>query len=525
MVSVSKTTSSPTHDATAPTEVASDKPTGGTATPARNTFPGLQRPADRPDRDERPRDSGKIRLSNSLGRSGEASARRSANGAPLDVIRHHSPGTGRSEDVVGTKAADGRFDVKDPKSGATIGRLAIVDSTQADGTPGERVGVDLDHAKLPGGMWHNGYASHYGHYGQNHQYSGAGSSTGPGTAAYSAPPAAPVVRPWSIGNTQLAAHIPSLATRNISPLDSNQLAIAMNPGQRLITGYTATSTGPGVTVHRFQIQMNPGTVPLGVRASVRNGVLEEIKLSPSNKKFQFVDVPTQSPAPSMHMNASTAGFAAATTAPVQTPPYDSRRRIMPPSARHRPLNNRDVYPYRQLEHRYANLFQSGRIRRAPESQNYLFQHVVDVGMDEPRVIRQSEGSTIGTDGLGPCIAICARGIDASGQAVLGIYHYSGAIETPTEAMRTLDDMMREKGAVQTHYSLIGGMITPEEHQSGSYQSEREFLSLTGSYNIEGVRLHVSEGEHDSQGVENSVGVVLSNRSAVYRSGALYPYSN
>ncbi|WP_186140993.1 XopAK family type III secretion system effector [Burkholderia gladioli] len=428
-------------------------------------------------------------------------------------------------DVVGTKAADGRFDVKDPKSGATIGRLAIVDSTQADGTPGERVGVDLDHAKLPGGMWHNGYASHYGHYGQNHQYSGAGSSTGPGTAAYSAPPAAPVVRPWSIGNTQLAAHIPSLATRNISPLDSNQLAIAMNPGQRLITGYTATSTGPGVTVHRFQIQMNPGTVPLGVRASVRNGVLEEIKLSPSNKKFQFVDVPTQSPAPSMHMNASTAGFAAATTAPVQTPPYDSRRRIMPPSARHRPLNNRDVYPYRQLEHRYANLFQSGRIRRAPESQNYLFQHVVDVGMDEPRVIRQSEGSTIGTDGLGPCIAICARGIDASGQAVLGIYHYSGAIETPTEAMRTLDDMMREKGAVQTHYSLIGGMITPEEHQSGSYQSEREFLSLTGSYNIEGVRLHVSEGEHDSQGVENSVGVVLSNRSAVYRSGALYPYSN
>ncbi|WP_321950808.1 XopAK family type III secretion system effector [Paraburkholderia bannensis] len=527
MISVPKTMANASFDVSpASSTQAPDKPVAGTSTRAKHTMLELPSRVGHSGGEERPRSSSssssKLRLSSNLNRGGGTSAHRQPNGAPYDLIRYRDPGTGQSAEVAGVKTAAGGFDIKNTETGETIGRLAIVDSRQPDGTPGERVGVDPDHAKLPGGMqsWRGG------HYGHPIPAASAGSSTGPGTAAFHAQQGATAMQPWYAGNQQIAAHVPPLTTQNLTPLDQNQLGLALNPGNRPVRNYRATSDANGITTHRFQVQMGPQLQPLGVTAIVRNGVLVEIRLSPSNKRFHFAaQAPTYPapPPPAYGNQLMPAGGHGA--APMAAPPFRSRRRQMPLEAQHRELTSNDTRPYRQLESQYAQLFRSGAIERAPETQSYLFHDVLDVGMDDPRVIRQSQGAFIATDGLGPCIAICARGVDSAGQSVLGMYHYSGAIETPLEAMEQMNGMMAQHGAVNVSYSLIGGMITPQEQDSGSLDNERGFLSLSDRFPIEGVRLHVSEGEHDAMGFENSVGVVLSDRGAVYRSEALYPYAS
>lgn len=161
MVFVSKATSVSKQDAApASVETAPDRSPIGAAAPAKNQIPGLQSRPSQTTSDERPRSSCKIRRSNTIGSDGEVAARRDKNGEHYEVIRHHEPGTGHSQNVVGTRTADGRFDVKDPETGETLKRLTLVDSVNADGTAGPHVGVDPNHARLPGGMWNNGYASH-----------------------------------------------------------------------------------------------------------------------------------------------------------------------------------------------------------------------------------------------------------------------------------------------------------------------------------------------------------------------------
>jgi len=89
-------------------------------------------------------------------------------------------------------------------------------------------------------------------------------------------------------------------------------------------------------------------------------------------------------------------------------------------------------------------------------------------------------------------------------------------------MATLDQAMRDKGALHIKYSLVGGMIMPKEEEAGSYADEQSFLALKGSYAIEGVRLHVSEGEEDAHtGEDNSVNVLLMPNRVLYGRDTLY----
>lgn len=189
---------------------------------------------------------------------------------------------------------------------------------------------------------------------------------------------------------------------------------------------------------------------------------------------------------------------------------------------HRPVNDQDRAPFRELERLHAELFRGGPIECVPQGSNVVFSNVRDVDMDEFDVINSKDGCQgIGTSGLGPCIAVCARGIDKEGLAVLGVYHHSG-IGSPEETMATLDQAMRDKGALHIKYSLVGGMIMPKEEEAGSYADEQSFLAMKGSYPIEGARLHVSEGEEDAHtGEDNSVNVVLMPNRVLYCRDTLY----
>jgi hypothetical protein len=189
---------------------------------------------------------------------------------------------------------------------------------------------------------------------------------------------------------------------------------------------------------------------------------------------------------------------------------------------HRPVNDQDRAPFRELELLHAELFRGGPIECVPEGSNVSVSNVRDVDMDEFDVINSKDGCQgIGTSGLGPCIAVCARGMDKEGLPVLGIYHHSG-MGSPEETMATLDQAMRDKGALHIKYSLVGGRIMPKEEEAGSYADEQSFLALKGSYSIEGARLHVSEGEEDAHtGEDNSVNVLLMPNRVLYGRDTLY----
>ncbi|RDV00470.1 XopAK family type III secretion system effector [Trinickia dinghuensis] len=178
-------------------------------------------------------------------------------------------------------------------------------------------------------------------------------------------------------------------------------------------------------------------------------------------------------------------------------------------------------PYRQLERSHADLFASSEIREvrgSPDQPNYPIK---DVDLDEYEVVNASTSGFggIGTTALSTCIAVCARGWNAHGQAILGLHHYDGRAEA-SEVLHHLDSKMRNGGAVQRQYYLVGGMILPAGHP-GSLSAERALLSLRGHYDIRGVRLHQLEGEYDEHGEENMLHVLMTSDRILFSKNILY----
>uniref|UniRef100_UPI001EDB6CCB PAAR domain-containing protein n=1 Tax=Buttiauxella sp. S19-1 TaxID=941430 RepID=UPI001EDB6CCB len=161
------------------------------------------------------------------------------------------------------------------------------------------------------------------------------------------------------------------------------------------------------------------------------------------------------------------------------------------------ITDADREPYRALEREYASLFEDRHIQQLPENEDVVFDDVEDVDMDETKIITNISGrhKSLGTRGLGPCIAVCAYGWTLNNSQILGLSHYSGLAE-PEDMLDNIDSDMRAAGATRTEYYLIGGMIMPGGRESGSLQTEEGLLSLRDQYNIKGVRLHLSEGTED-----------------------------
>lgn len=190
------------------------------------------------------------------------------------------------------------------------------------------------------------------------------------------------------------------------------------------------------------------------------------------------------------------------------------------------ISEYDRRPYLELEKKYQDIFDNKFITRLHEEDTVFFSDVEDVDMDEARVINETKSKTkIGSMGLGPCIGICAYGTTDDGESILGLSHYSG-ISEPIEVMEEIDYKMRNEGASDIDYYLVGGMIMPGGEESGSYLSEVGLLSLSDKFNIKGARLHVSEGLEDTEDTDEfnfdkSIDIVMNSEGVFFRRKTMY----
>jgi hypothetical protein len=162
--------------------------------------------------------------------------------------------------------------------------------------------------------------------------------------------------------------------------------------------------------------------------------------------------------------------------------------------------------YDTFERKYQRLYHdpSGVLACVDKKQTLNFSNVVDVDMGELRVI-EGKGAIIGTKGLAPCVAICARGKNNKGEPVLGIYHYSGQNlseeqETPQSALDRVISEVCKKSVIAPEIWLVGGTKTaaPVDEDddvtamSGTLKRSEDFVENYQQRNIKGIRLNVSE---------------------------------
>lgn len=138
-------------------------------------------------------------------------------------------------------------------------------------------------------------------------------------------------------------------------------------------------------------------------------------------------------------------------------------------------------------------------------------------MEEITVINTTRDGfdAIGTAGLGPCIAIGARGINQRGESILGLAHYS-ANQDIQQVVGSLLNKMLGAGAEAPKFYLVGGMIGSKNGGAGTIKQERALLGLREVINIDGARLHTSSSEIDDYGQRSSVDFAMSSTDIVFR---------
>lgn len=186
------------------------------------------------------------------------------------------------------------------------------------------------------------------------------------------------------------------------------------------------------------------------------------------------------------------------------------------------LTESDRRRYRQLEADHSDLFSSSEIKYVAAARGIRTGKVKDLDVSESAVINTATGdyTSIGTKALSTCIAVCARGKNDRGEEILGLHHYDGLDDTE-RVLSELDSQMRGQGSTHNSYYLVGGMMLPEESEMGSYDAEASLLSLRRQYDIRGAKLHVLEGEYDSNGEENMLNVVVTPSDIYFSRKDLY----
>lgn len=157
----------------------------------------------------------------------------------------------------------------------------------------------------------------------------------------------------------------------------------------------------------------------------------------------------------------------------------------------------------------SGLFGSNRLTRADPGNAPDGLEIEDVEMDDTKVIVCGRPEdALGTAGLGPCIAVCARGTDGRGRAVLGLWHASydeDAAALPGSLRHGLDALRNEmtsKGATSIELSLAGGMKRPNAQ---CIEFGQAFLSLRTEYNIVAAEIHHCESEDRATDVVMTAG--------------------
>jgi hypothetical protein len=176
----------------------------------------------------------------------------------------------------------------------------------------------------------------------------------------------------------------------------------------------------------------------------------------------------------------------------------------------------DVAEYLELERLHSDLFSSPEIVRTSPDNRLPFKYAKRVEMEAMGVINTARDGfdAIGTGGLGPCVAIGARGINDDGEAVLGVAHFSARQDLST-VMSGLSTQMRTEGVKEPRFYFVGGMVGSKGSGKGTLKLEQRLLAMRGQLTLRGVRLHTSPCEINEDGQRNSVDMVLTTRGIVY----------
>ena len=157
----------------------------------------------------------------------------------------------------------------------------------------------------------------------------------------------------------------------------------------------------------------------------------------------------------------------------------------------------------------SHLFGTDRLTRVGRGELPDDLEFTDVAMDgiEAIVCTRPE-MALGTAGLGPCIAVCARGVDPRGQAVVGLWHASydedqvNLRNNLRDGLDRLTRKMTRRGAAQVEFSLAGGMKQPNAR---CIEFGQMFLSLASDYPIVAAEIHHCESEDQATDVVMTAG--------------------
>src|SRR6185503_9053970 len=104
--------------------------------------------------------------------------------------------------------------------------------------------------------------------------------------------------------------------------------------------------------------------------------------------------------------------------------------------------------------------------------------------------------------VGPCHAVCASGKTEEGEVFLGLAH--GSFEDGEAVFQKMSSDFAKAGCLHKSikFYVVGGILSEE---MSSFSSQKEFLSLSNRYNIDGVVFNVIENEDD----DSSLSVAIS----------------
>lgn len=148
----------------------------------------------------------------------------------------------------------------------------------------------------------------------------------------------------------------------------------------------------------------------------------------------------------------------------------------------------------------------------------LFTGVPDIGMDRFLV---SNGSFLGTRGIGPCFAICAMGHAVTNTPVLGLCHTSHIFPFEDVVAKLKGEMMAHEAAINDEIEIyvVGGQV-PTAETPGTLDEELEVVSRVHSEHIRGVLFNQTKGDDDT----DSLSVVLTPDEIVVSKDLLFPVS-
>ncbi len=142
--------------------------------------------------------------------------------------------------------------------------------------------------------------------------------------------------------------------------------------------------------------------------------------------------------------------------------------------------------------------------------NYTTE-VFDSGVYVPqgtyKVIPAEQGP-IGTTGLGPCVAVCARGKTNEGKLILGLAHMD-ATQNEKYVLNQLKEDLKAYGVPEENIEmyLVGGWRSTEELQ-------KRLLALSGSFPIKGIRINIKDLDREFPPKKNYIDVLITKEGKI-----------